>query len=134
MIDLAIHNGNRPVYLRKIALRQGISFRYLQNIFSMLKSAGYVTTLRGAGGGFYLARDPADISLKNIIELLEGPLCIVDCVDHPKKCVNSGLCSARDVWMGIAENIRKYLDGISLKDMIENAGKKRAIRQTDFQI
>ena len=119
MIDLALHNGNGPVMLKDISRRQGISQKYLWNLINPLKSAGLVKSTRGAHGGFTLARDPAGISVTDILQVLEGSLCLVDCVENPSACEKSAACVARDIWCLAAGNLRQTLESVSLSRMVE---------------
>lgn len=83
MIDLALHSGRGPLLLKDIARRQGISEKYLWNLINPLKTVEHVRSIRGAHGGYRLAKQPAEISLKDIMRVLEGCLCLVDCVENP---------------------------------------------------
>ncbi|MBF0595018.1 MAG: Rrf2 family transcriptional regulator, partial [Candidatus Omnitrophica bacterium] len=98
MIDLAIHGAKGPVLLRDIAYRQDISEKYLGHLVPLLKSAGLINATRGSKGGFILLRLPSVITLKDIIEAVEGPICLVGCTSDPDQCKRSGSCSSRDFW------------------------------------
>ena len=126
MIDLALHNGNGPVMLKDISRRQGISQKYLWNLINPLKSAGLVKSTRGAHGGFTLARDPAGISVTDILQVLEGSLCLVDCVENPSACERSTNCVARDVWCLASGNLRQTLASVTLAHLMEKQRGKRA--------
>jgi Rrf2 family protein len=126
MIDLALHNGNGPVMLKDISRRQGISQKYLWNLINPLKSAGLVKSTRGAHGGFTLARDPAGISVTDILQVLEGSLCLVDCVENPSACEKSTNCVARDVWCLASGNLRQTLASVTLAHLMEKQRGKRA--------
>jgi Rrf2 family protein len=126
MIDLALHNGNGPVMLKDISRRQGISQKYLWNLINPLKSAGLVKSTRGAHGGFTLARDPAGISVTDILQVLEGSLCLVDCVENPSACEKSTNCVARDIWCLASGNLRQTLASVTLAHLMEKQRGKRA--------
>ena len=126
MIDLALHHGNGPVMLKDISKRQGISQKYLWNLINPLKSAGLVKSTRGAHGGFTLARDPAGISVTDILQVLEGSLCLVDCVENPSACERSTNCVARDVWCLASGNLRQTLASVTLAHLMEKQRGKRA--------
>ena len=126
MIDLALHNGNGPVMLKDISRRQGISQKYLWNLINPLKSAGLVKSTRGAHGGFTLARDPAGISVTDILQVLEGSLCLVDCVENPSASEKSTNCVARDIWCLASGNLRQTLASVTLAHLMEKQRGKRA--------
>ena len=126
MIDLALHSGEGPVLLKDIARRQGISEKYLWNLINPLKTVGLVRSLRGARGGYLLAKQPAEISLKDIMSVLEGPLCLVDCVENPSSCKRSPTCITRDVWCEASRGFMKTLETMTLETMIDRHRVKRA--------
>jgi Rrf2 family protein len=126
MLDLAIHHGDGPVLLRDIAKRQGISEKYLWNLIHPLKTLGLVNSIRGAHGGYVLAKDPSEINLKDILIALEGSLCFVDCVDKPSLCKRSFSCIFRDVWCGVSNDFLQTLENITLEKMIKNYRSKNA--------
>ncbi|MCX5749742.1 MAG: Rrf2 family transcriptional regulator [Candidatus Saganbacteria bacterium] len=119
MLDLALHFGQGPALLKDISKRQEISEKYLWQLIPPLKNAGLVNSIRGSKGGYILAKKPAKINLEEIVSLLEGPINFVDCVDDPDSCKRALQCVTMDVWDGMAQNIKKYLSGITLQDLIE---------------
>lgn len=124
MIDLAVHYGEGPVLLRDIARREAISEKYLSNLISPLKGIGLVEATRGVHGGFVLGKAPADITMKEIVEVLEGPLGLVDCVQKPTVCNRSTFCIARDLWSEAAAGLSKTLRKYTLADMAERQKAK----------
>ena len=124
MMDLALHNGAGPILLKDIALRQDISEKYLWQLINPLKMAGLVNSLRGAHGGYILGKAPAAISLKEILQVLEGPLCLVDCVDNPSLCKRSPSCISRDIWGEASKNMLQALEETTLAVMVEKQQKK----------
>jgi len=124
MLDLALNGGNGPVLLREIAHRQEISEKYLWQVINPLKAAGLISSVRGAHGGYLLAQKPADINLRNILNVLEGPLCLVECVHNAAGCDRSPTCITREVWAEASQGILKALEGITLADMVEGHRKK----------
>lgn len=118
MFDLAVHYGQGPIFLKDIAGRQGISEKYLWQLINPLKTAGLVNSLRGARGGYCLSRDPGQISLRDILQVLEGPLCLVDCVDNPSLCERADGCVSRDVWGEASRNLLKTLEETTLAAMV----------------
>ena len=124
MMDLALHNEEGPVLLKDIAQRQGISEKYLWQLINPLKTAGLVNSLRGAHGGYILGKAPEAISLKEVLQVLEGPLCLVDCVDNPSLCDRASSCISRDIWGEASKNMLQTLAGTTLAGMVEKQKKK----------
>ena len=111
-----------------LAEREGLSRKYLHTLLTGLKAAGLARSVRGAGGGFVLARDPSEINLKEILHALEGSLCLVDCVEDERACDRANGCTARGVWRELSGAIENMLDNITLADVIatEKERKPRA--------
>ena len=125
MMDLAASQGEgKPVFLSDIARRQGISEKYLEHIFSSLRAAGLVTTVRGRKGGFLLAKAPSEITASSIITSLEGPCVLVDCVSKPKTCNKSEDCAARDIWSLLGRKIEEVLSGFTLEQLVDMQEEK----------
>jgi len=120
MVDLAINATDQKVTIKSISERQGISENYLERIIALLKKAGYVTSSRGAQGGYILSREPLDISVGDILRALEGDLNPVDCTltNHDKECSQKNLCVTKFVWKRISDSINQAVDSISLQDMV----------------
>jgi Rrf2 family iron-sulfur cluster assembly transcriptional regulator len=124
MLDLAFHCDTKPVTLTDIAKRQNISLSYLEQLFARLRRAGMVEGVRGPGGGYQLSRDAGDISVADII-------CAVDEVMDSTRCSGKGNCQnnqpclTHELWMGLSEQIRQYLDSISLRDLIDRHGVRQ---------
>ncbi len=131
MIDLAIHYGEGPVLLREIAKREEISEKYLSNLVNPLKARGLVEATRGVHGGYVLGKRPAEITMKEIVEVLEGSLCLVDCVEKPAACDRVALCVARDLWSEAAQGIGRILGKYTLADMVLRQKAKRENVATD---
>ena len=125
MIDLAAHYGEGPVLLRDIAKRQEISEKYLSNLIHPLKSTGLLEAMRGVHGGYVLGKAPSEITMKEIVQVVEGPLCVVDCVEKPGLCSRVSHCVSRDLWLEAAEGIARVLEKYTLADMVERQKAKR---------
>jgi Rrf2 family protein len=125
MFDLALHYGDGPIYLKDIAERQEISAKYLWQLINPLKTMRLVTSTRGAHGGYVLGREPERISLKEILDVLEGSLCLVDCVDNPSVCEQASSCVSRDIWGEAAKAMRKTLENTTLAEMVKRQKEKR---------
>jgi Rrf2 family protein len=120
LLDIATHQDQGPVILRDIAKRQEISEKYLWQVINPMKSAGFVTSARGAKGGYTMARDIDEITLLDVVTVLEGPVCVVDCVDAPEGCVRSTACVTRDVWKQVEASIKATLASITLKKLVKD--------------
>jgi Rrf2 family protein len=118
MLELALAHGAGPVSITKISSRQDISYKYLEQIVKKLREAGLVRSIRGARGGYVLARPPAEITMSHIVTALEGRLSGMTCVDDPDVCHRSGLCASRDVWTHLENQIVRVLDSITLADLV----------------
>jgi len=126
MFDLARHYGTGPVPLKSIAERQNLSGQYLEQLIAMLKKAGLVKSVRGAQGGYILARRPEEIKVGDVLRALEGPLAPVDCVNEidPKECDQADFCITRTVWEKIRNSIAQVMDSITLADLCREAQKR----------
>jgi Rrf2 family protein len=124
MVALAVNYGKGPVFLKDIARGEDISEKYLSLIMIPLRTAGLVNSTRGAYGGYHLARDPARINLRDILDILEGESCLVDCVRDPSLCPRISTCVSRDIWMLLGNKISEVLGSINLQDLVRmNAAK-----------
>jgi Rrf2 family protein len=118
MFDLALHYGEGPIYLKDIAERQEVSVKYLWQLINPLKTKGLVNSTRGAHGGYVLGKEPGLISLKEILQVLEGSLCLVDCVDTPSLCERSPSCISRDIWEEASKGLQQMLENTTLATMV----------------
>jgi Rrf2 family protein len=118
MLDLARQYGQGSVYLREIAVREDISEKYLSQIIIPLRGGGLVRSIRGAHGGYTLAKPPAEITLREIVEPLEGGNCLVDCVKHPSTCSRVPTCATRDIWTMLGGKISEALDSVTLEQLV----------------
>ena len=125
MLDLALNSGKGPVLLRDIAKRQEVSEKYLEHSITTLRKAGLVRSIRGARGGYVLAKSPSQIRLSEIMQVLEGSMAPVECVDDPQVCQRAQLCVTRDIWAKIKEAVDNILESITLEDMVERQNRKR---------
>lgn len=120
MFDLAQNYGEGPQTIRSIAERQMVPEQYLEQIIGVLRREGLVKSLRGAQGGYMLAKEPSQISIGELIRLLEGPVIIADCTADADNCVRSGQCPSRVVWERLTDCINDVIDGITLQDMLQD--------------
>ena len=118
MLDIAMHDQKDPVRLKDSAERQGISVKYLEQIISQLVKAGYVYSVRGAQGGYMLARDPKTYTVGMILRLTEGSMKPVACLeDEPNQCDRAGECVTLRLWKMLDEAIEGVLDKVTLQDL-----------------
>ena len=132
MMDLAANQKDEvPVFLSDVAKRQEISEKYLEHIFTALRAAGLVRTVRGRKGGFLLSKPPREITAGAVITSLEGPCRLVDCVDKPNVCPRSATCASRDVWTLLGGKMDEFLSGFTLDQLArmqdEKSGKDTAM-------
>lgn len=127
MLELALNSGKGPVPLRDLASRQEISAKYLEQLLIPLKGAGLVKSVRGARGGYMLARDPQIISLYDIVRSLEGPLAPVECVQDPQYCDRVGGCTVHLVWGEMGNMLVEFLSNMTLAELVEKQKEKDRI-------
>ncbi len=131
MIELAQNEASRPLQLKVIAQRQDISIKYLEQLMAVLRSAGFIRSVRGSRGGYVLAKPASQIRLSDILHCLEGPVATVDCVADADRCVRAAECAARRVWVKVQQAIDDVLQAITLQDVVEMT---RDETQVDYQI
>jgi len=133
LFDIAYHSVGLPTQIKDISRRQAISPRYLEQIFQKLKKAKILGSKRGPNGGYYLLREPADISLGDIVRATEGPFELVFCTgDSPKKkCPRKDDCVASEMWMDISRQIEDFFDSISIAKLCARAKQAGVEREYD---
>ena len=122
LVQLAANYDKGPMPLREISNNENISYQYLEQIFLDLKKEELVRSVRGARGGYSLAREPKEITVGDIIRSLEGPIGPVDCVkeEDSKSCERSSICVSRNVWKKLRDRMTEVLDEFTLKDLTES--------------
>jgi Rrf2 family transcriptional regulator, cysteine metabolism repressor len=125
MLDLAEHGGAGPLSRQEIAGRQEISADYVAHIFRDLQAAGLSEGIKGPGGGYRLARDPAAITAGDVVRAVEGPVAVVQCA-RPCETVEPGCprlerCVTHLLWMQISAAVTDMLDAVTLQDLAEQA-------------
>ena len=119
MLELAKNYGtNKPILLREIAEKQEISLKYLEQIVMPLKNSKLVRAVRGAKGGYMLAKSPESITLFEIIQALEGDVDITECLKYPEICNKSEFCVARELWGTVSIKIKDVLGSLTLNELI----------------
>ena len=125
LIDLAQYSEMEPVSITSISDRQGISERYLEQLMAMLKKAGLVKSIRGAGGGYILAKDLKEISVGDVLRALEGNLEPVECsgLNPEERCKAADSCVTKYVWQRINDSINQTVDEMKLDQLVEESRK-----------
>lgn len=133
MFDIAmIYERQEPISLKHIAEKNHLSEQYLEQIFSVLKKSGLVRSIRGAQGGYMLGRPPTEITVGDIIRVLEGPIAPSVCVlEGETDCIERSTCPTRDVWKQIKDSVDEVIDNITLEDMLVKNQKKTNVSLID---
>ena len=127
LLELALSYGKGPLQLKIIAERQDISIKYLEQLISILKAAGFVRSVRGAKGGYELVKPPDQVKLNDCFNSLEGPVITVECIDDDKSCARISDCIIRQVWLQVNNAIENVLASITLQDLVNAAGKRESL-------
>lgn len=121
MIDIGQHSHGAPISLNEISERQDISQEYLEQLFGKLRRAGLVASTRGPGGGYTLAKTPAEIALSDVILAVDEPLRVTRCSgDAVDGCVKGQKCCAHDLWSSLGRQMMYFLESVTLEDVVEN--------------
>jgi Rrf2 family iron-sulfur cluster assembly transcriptional regulator len=118
LVHLARHQNQGPVQIGDIAQREKISVKYLEQIIRPLKKSRLVTSVRGPKGGHLLAQRPENITLGQVVRLLEGHADLVECVSHPEKCTMADNCRTRLAWREATKSLFERLDSITIAELI----------------
>ena len=119
LIDLARNYNKGPFQINAISKLEEISEKYLGQITIILKSSGIINSVKGASGGFFLTRDPAEINLKDVVRILEGDINIVECINNKDSCNRSTKCVTKNIWKEVNEAIESTLEKYTLKDLVD---------------
>jgi Rrf2 family cysteine metabolism transcriptional repressor len=125
MVDLAEHYQRGPIALSDIAQRQEISEKYLEHLIVPLKKAKLIRSVRGASGGYSLARPPVAITIHEIVAAAEGPICLVECTQNSAICKRSINCPTRGVWSELSARISETLSSLTLQELIDRKSRKK---------
>ena len=125
MLDLALHDTGEYTKVKDIAARQEISEKYLEQIIAILNRAGYVKSIRGAQGGYRIARDPQEYTVGMILRLTEGSLAPVACLeDRAQECAREDTCDTLGIWQELYDAINRVVDHITIADLVERHRKR----------
>ena len=130
MLDLAYHSQKKPVTLTDIANRQTISLSYLEQLFARLRRAGMVKGARGPGGGYRLSRKASDINIADIIAAVDEQIDSTRCGGEAN-CQKHQACLTHELWVGLSEQIRGYLRGITLAELLEKHHVQEVAKRQD---
>ena len=134
MLELASHYGEGPIELKEIAKKENISLKYLEQVINPLRAAGLVRSIRGSKGGYSLAKPPSEICLYDVVETLEGPLNLLECLRDSKVCQKVPSCVTRDIWQEVSEAISKIFYSVTLEDMVNRKREKEGHHSPMYQI
>ncbi len=126
MFDLSFYSKGEPVPLSRISEREEISLHYLEQLFNKLRKGGVVESVRGPAGGFKLAKKPAEITVEEIIRIVEGPIVPVACLeqkDKKKICHRAEKCVTYLLWKRLGKSITEVLGAITLQDLVDEAAQ-----------
>jgi len=125
MFELARNFDKGPLTIKEIAKRQDVSVAYLEQLLNKLRKAKLIKSQKGPGGGYIISKKPAEISVGMILNSLEGPVAITQCLDPAanKGCKMIDGCVARLLWKSLGEKIESFLDTINLNDLLNEESK-----------
>jgi Rrf2 family protein len=121
LLDMARHYQEGPIQLGEIAKRQEVSIKYLEQIIIPLKKARYIESVRGPKGGHILAKSPEQITVAEIVAVLETGVSLVECVDDPGVCGRASICPTRLLWKDASEAMLAKFKAVTLADLLEQA-------------
>lgn len=125
MLDLASHYDEGPVQIGDISSREGISVKYLEQLIIPLKKAGLIASVRGPKGGHLLARPPDEVTIGEIVTVLEGGISLTHCIEDPAVCEKSSSCPTRTVWEHASQAMYERLNVLTLARIIENRDEEQ---------
>lgn len=124
IFDIAYHSEGLETQVKDISRRQGISPRYLEQIFQKLKKSGIMGSKRGPSGGYFLNKKPEDITVGEVIRITEGSINLVLCVnpeDSTQLCERSRECVTQVIWNEAGKRLKEYFDSVTIKDLCKLA-------------
>jgi Rrf2 family iron-sulfur cluster assembly transcriptional regulator len=136
LFDIAYHSEGLPTQIKEISSREGITPRYLEQIFQKLKKAGIVKSIRGPKGGYYLSRKPEEIMVREVILAVDETIEPIFCARSPKgrkKCLRETQCVAQVIWKEAGQRLSDYLNSVSLAQMCKLAQEMGIEKQLDHR-
>jgi Rrf2 family protein len=119
MINLAVNYNKRHAFLKDIAREEEISEKYLSQIVIPLRREGLISASRGVHGGYTLAKSPKEITAKEVVEVLEGDLNLIECERDKDSCSRASVCASRGLWAGLSKKISEYLSSVTIDDLLK---------------
>lgn len=129
MFEIAKGYPERPVTVREISERQEVSVPYLEQILNKLRKAGLIKSVKGPGGGYVLSRGPGQISIRAILNELEGPVALTSCLIPGEGCARVDGCVTHLLWKSLGAKIEAFLETITLKDLIEKEPSLKGLQR-----
>lgn len=129
LIELARHHNTKLIQTSRIASKQNIPIKYLEQLITVLRKAGLIESFRGPRGGHRLAVDPSKISLGKIVRMFEGQTDLVQCIASPQTCTMADECRLRTAWKEATDALYEKLDVISIDRLLETKGPDK---KTEF--
>ncbi len=126
LVDLAEHYGEGPVQSKEIAERQFIPEPYLDQLLTLLRKAGFINSRRGPQGGHILAKDPENLALAEVFQVLEGSTAVIGCLDGTIECELSGRCGQQEVWQELTDASQRLLAATSIGQLVD---RQRQLKQ-----
>ena len=124
MVDLTMRGGKNPITLASISERQKISLSYLEQLFGKLRRSKIVESVRGPGGGYYLARPGSKITVAEIVRAVDEPMDVTGCGGRGDCLGDEQPCITHELWMGLSEKIYSYLGEVTLQQLVDNHNKR----------
>jgi Rrf2 family protein len=134
MLELASHYGEGPIELKEIANKENISLKYLEQVIIPLRTAGLLKSVRGSKGGYALAKPPSEICLNEMVEILDGPLSLIECLHDPKICRRVPTCVTREIWKEVFDAINGIFRSVTLEDLVNRKREKEGLVPPMYQI
>lgn len=119
LLDLALNADRAPLNTSRLSEHTGISVKFIEQIIKPLKQAGLVRSVRGAAGGHILVGDPDEITLGQVVRIMEGGINLTHCCDDPSECARAGECRTREAWVNISRILERELDAITLTNLLD---------------
>lgn len=135
MVTLALSHGGAPISIKTISKKENLSEYYLEQLFSPLRRANLIRSIRGAQGGYVLCKTPSEITVGDIMTVLEGPIEVADCIDGIG-CASEHDCTTKSLWAKVKKSIDDVLNSITLQDIVDDyekaKSKKNGIQIADW--
>lgn len=127
MLELSLHHKERLLHIREISAAQDIPERFLEQILLMLKRAGYLRSKKGPNGGYYLAKPPSEITVAEVIRVMDGPLAPIDCVSVTahEECPREDFCGLKWLWKEVRDSIAEILEKTTFRDLADKTKKAK---------